>query len=115
MELPVYGADVRRSAASNKISGKVAYAVHIFWRVPWYGRGLYPMPWANLKYDARLGGYRVGITQQLRSSIETPTGIGLTVQGTALYTTITRLRFGTDATCVMGLARGSTQSAPIGS
>jgi len=33
-------------------------------------------------------------SHRLQSSIETPTGTGLTVQETALYTTITRLRFG---------------------
>ena len=27
------------------------------------GEDYYPMPWPNLKYDTRLGGYRVGVTE----------------------------------------------------
>jgi hypothetical protein len=27
------------------------------------GGEYYPLPWANLKYDTNLGGYRVGVTK----------------------------------------------------
>jgi hypothetical protein len=27
------------------------------------GQDYYPMPWPNLKYDTRIGGYRVGVTE----------------------------------------------------
>jgi hypothetical protein len=27
------------------------------------GEDYYPMPWPNLKYDTRLGGYRIGVTE----------------------------------------------------
>jgi hypothetical protein len=27
------------------------------------GEDYYPMPWASLKYDTNLGGYRVGVTE----------------------------------------------------
>jgi PRC-barrel domain len=70
----VYGADDRKIGSVqrvmiDKISGKVAYAVVSFGGFLGMGEDYYPMPWANLKYDTRLGGYRVGITeQQLKSA-----------------------------------------------
>jgi hypothetical protein len=70
----VYGADDRKIGSVqrvmiDKISGKVAYAVISFGGFLGMGEDYYPMPWANLKYDTRLGGYRVGITeQQLKSA-----------------------------------------------
>jgi PRC-barrel domain len=47
----------------DKISGKVAYAVISFGGFMGIGEDFYPMPWPNLKYDTRLGGYRVGVTE----------------------------------------------------
>ena len=47
----------------DKISGKVAYAVVSFGGFLGMGEDYYPMPWPNLKYDLRLGGYRVGVTE----------------------------------------------------
>jgi hypothetical protein len=47
----------------DKISGKVAYAVVSFGGFLGMGEDYYPMPWPNLKYDTRLGGYRVGVTE----------------------------------------------------
>jgi PRC-barrel domain len=70
----VYGADDQKIGAVqrvmiDKISGKVAYAVISFGGFLGMGEDYYPMPWPNLKYDTRLGGYRVGITEdQLRGA-----------------------------------------------
>src|SRR4051794_18525258 len=64
----VYGADDRKIGSVqrvmiDKISGKVAYAVVSFGGFLGMGEDYYPMPWPNLKYDTRLGGYRVGVTE----------------------------------------------------
>ena len=64
----VYGADERKIGSVqrvmiDKISGKVAYAVVSFGGFLGMGEDYYPMPWTNLKYDTRLGGYRVGVTE----------------------------------------------------
>jgi hypothetical protein len=69
----VYGADERKIGSVqrvmiDKISGKVAYAVVSFGGFLGMGEDYYPMPWTNLKYDTRLGGYRVGITEQQLTS-----------------------------------------------
>lgn len=63
----VYGADDQKIGAVqrvmiDKISGKVAYAVVSFGGFLGMGEDYYPVPWPNLKYDTRIGGYRVGIT-----------------------------------------------------
>src|ERR1700730_1738672 len=47
----------------DKIIGKVAYAVISFGGFLGMGEDYYPMPWASLKYDTNLGGYRVGVTE----------------------------------------------------
>jgi hypothetical protein len=65
---PVYGMDDRKIGTVqrvmlDKISGKVAYAVVSFGGFLGIGEDYFPMPWASLKYDAALGGYRVGITE----------------------------------------------------
>ncbi len=57
------GEDVGRSVTIDKVSGKVAYAVISFGGFLGMGEDYYPMPWPNLKYDTRLGGYRVGVTE----------------------------------------------------
>ena len=64
----VYGADDGKIGSVqrvmiDKISGKVAYAVVSFGGFLGMGEDYYPIPWPNLKYDTRLGGYRVGITE----------------------------------------------------
>jgi hypothetical protein len=64
----VHGADDRKvgtvqRAMIDKISGKVAYAVISFGGFLGMGEDYYPMPWASLKYDTNLGGYRVGVTE----------------------------------------------------
>jgi hypothetical protein len=64
----VYGADERKIGSVqrvmiDKISGKVTYAVISFGGFLGMGEDYYPMPWTNLKYDTRLGGYRVGVTE----------------------------------------------------
>ena len=47
----------------DKRSGKVAYAVMSFGGFLGMGEDYYPMPWASLKYDTNLGGYRVSVTE----------------------------------------------------
>jgi hypothetical protein len=64
----VYGANDRKIGSVervmiDKISGKVAYAVISFGGFLGMGEDYYPMPWANLKYDTNLGGYRVAVTE----------------------------------------------------
>jgi hypothetical protein len=70
----VYGADDRKIGSVqrvmiDKISGKVAYAVISFGGFLGMGEDYFPMPWANLKYDAKLNAYRVGVTEdQLKNA-----------------------------------------------
>jgi hypothetical protein len=70
----VYGADDQdigsvQRVMIDKISGKVAYAVISFGGFMGIGEDYYPVPWTALKYDTRLGGYRLGVTEdQLRSA-----------------------------------------------
>jgi hypothetical protein len=64
----VYGRDenkigIVQRAMIDKISGKVAYAVMSFGGFLGMGEDYYPMPWASLKYDTNLGGYRLGVTE----------------------------------------------------
>lgn len=64
----VYGADDRKIGTIqrvmiDKVSGKVAYAVVSFGGFLGMGEDYYPLPWANLTYDTRLQGYRVGVTE----------------------------------------------------
>jgi hypothetical protein len=47
----------------DKIGGRVAYAVLTFGGFLGMGNDYYPLPWAALKYDENLGGYRVNITR----------------------------------------------------
>jgi hypothetical protein len=65
----VYGADDKKIGSVqrvmiDKISGKIAYAVISFGGFLGMGEDYYPLPWANLKYDTRLSGYRVGVTEE---------------------------------------------------
>ena len=64
----MYGADdkkigVVQRVMIDKMSGKVAYAVISFGGFLGLGEDYYPLPWPNLKYDTRLDGYRVGVTE----------------------------------------------------
>jgi hypothetical protein len=64
----VYGADDKKIGSVqrvmiDKISGKVAYAVVSFGGFLGLGEDYYPLPWPNLKYDTRLDGYRIGVTE----------------------------------------------------
>ena len=64
----VYGGDNQKIGSVqrimiDKVSGKVAYAVISFGGFLGMGEDYYPLPWANLKYDNNLGGYRVGVTE----------------------------------------------------
>ena len=65
----VYGADgatigsVQR-VMLDKMNGNVRYAVISFGGFLGMGEDYYPLPWSNLKYDTKLGGYRVGVTEQ---------------------------------------------------
>ena len=47
----------------DKMSGRVSYAVLGFRGFLGIGDDYYPLPWPNLKYDTRLDGYRVGVTE----------------------------------------------------
>jgi hypothetical protein len=47
----------------DKFSGKVTYAVMSFGGFLGLGHSHYPVPWAALKYDPAIGGYRTGITE----------------------------------------------------
>ncbi len=64
----VYGLDQQKigsieRAMIDKISGRVAYAVLSFGGFLGMGEEYYPVPWATLKYDTNLGGYRVNFTK----------------------------------------------------
>ena len=101
----VYGADNRKIGTLqrvmiDKMSGKVAYAVVSFGGFLGMGEDYYPLPWANLKYDTSLGGYRVGIRKTSlkarRNSIVTPIGIGPTAPVIRRCTITTRRLCGTE-------------------
>src|SRR4029079_13300742 len=47
----------------EKVSGRVPYAVMSFGGFLGLGHSHYPIPWAALKYDTNLGGYRTSITE----------------------------------------------------
>ena len=62
----VYGADQKKigkleRVMIDKISGKVAHAVLSFGGFMGMGEDYYPVPWATLKYDTKLGGYRANL------------------------------------------------------
>jgi hypothetical protein len=53
----------------EKVNGQVAYAVSAFGGFLGLGDQEYPIPWDQLMYDTRLGGYRTGLTEaQLREA-----------------------------------------------
>ncbi|MBV8754529.1 MAG: PRC-barrel domain-containing protein [Hyphomicrobiales bacterium] len=64
----VYGADENKignvqRVMIDKISGQVRYVVVSFGGFLGMGEDYYPLPWQKLKYDTRLGGYRVDMTE----------------------------------------------------
>jgi hypothetical protein len=64
----IYGADNKKIGSVqrvmiDKISGKVAYAVISFGGFLGMGEDYYPLPWAMLRYDTQLGGYRANVTE----------------------------------------------------
>jgi hypothetical protein len=62
---------VKSTICSSKVSGRVTYAVMSFGGFLGLGHSHYPIPWAALKYDTNLGGYRTGITEgRLRDAPE---------------------------------------------
>ncbi len=48
----------------DKMSGRVAYAVISFGGFLGLGHSHYPVPWAALKFDPSLGGFRTSVTEQ---------------------------------------------------
>ena len=46
----------------DKLSGNVAYAVMSFGGILGMGEDYYPIPWSLLKYNERLGGYEVNLS-----------------------------------------------------
>ena len=55
----------------DKVSGRVAYAVMSFGGFLGLAHSHYPIPWAALRYDQSLGGFRTSITEaQLRDAPE---------------------------------------------
>ena len=48
----------------DKVTGKVAYAVMSFGGILGIGADHYPIPWSLLRYNEKLGGYQVDITER---------------------------------------------------
>jgi hypothetical protein len=64
----VYGADDKHIGSIERViiekrSGRVAYAVLGFGGFLGIGEDHYPLPWAKLTYDEKLGGYRTDVTR----------------------------------------------------
>ena len=51
----------------DKVSGTVAYAVMEFGGFLGLGSDHYPIPWALLKYDTKIGGYELDVTEDVLS------------------------------------------------
>jgi hypothetical protein len=74
----VYDQDARRVGAIKrlmieKITGQVVYAVLSFGEAPAGSEQVHTIPWAKLKYDTSLGGYRTDIAEsELRSAPRIP-------------------------------------------
>ena len=65
----VYDADGKRIGKIerlmiDKLTGKVAYAVMSFGGILGIGADHYPIPWSLLRYNEKLGGYQVDITER---------------------------------------------------
>jgi hypothetical protein len=48
----------------DKETGKVAYALMSFGGFMGVGRDYYPLPWSLLKFNPRLDGYEISISEQ---------------------------------------------------
>ena len=64
----VYGPDDTKvgeieAVMIEKVAGRVRYAVMSFGGFLGIGHSHYPIPWAALKYDPAVEGYRTGITE----------------------------------------------------
>jgi PRC-barrel domain len=64
----VYGTDDKKigqveRVMIDKTGGKVAYAVLSFGGFMGIGSDYYPVPWSTLRFDTRLGGYKVNLTK----------------------------------------------------
>lgn len=65
----VYGQDDKQIGSIERViiekrSGRVSYAVMSFGGFLGIGEDHYPIPWAKLRYDERLGGYRTDLTRE---------------------------------------------------
>ncbi len=73
----------------DKYSGQVAYAVMSFGGFLGLGHDHYPVPWAKLDYNPKLGGYEVNITEaELKAAPHFDPGKEYswdTVQGQKIY------------------------------
>jgi len=73
----VYGSDGNKIGSIERImvgkrDGRVSYAVLSFGGFLGMGDEHYPLPWNQLKYDTRLGGYLVNLTEdQLKGAPST--------------------------------------------
>lgn len=66
----VYGLDEKQIGSIERIiiekrSGRVSYAVMTFGGFLGIGEDHYPVPWAKLRYDEHLGGYRTDLTKEM--------------------------------------------------
>jgi hypothetical protein len=60
----MYGKDDRKIGTVQRVMiDKIAYAVVSFGGFLGMGEEYFPMPWASLKYDTGLEGYRVNMTE----------------------------------------------------
>lgn len=64
----VYGANDEKIGSIERVmldkrSGQVSYAVLAFGGFLGMGHDHYPLPWASLKYDTNLEGYKVAVTE----------------------------------------------------
>jgi sporulation protein YlmC with PRC-barrel domain len=56
----------------DKETGKVAYALMSFGGFMGIGRDYYPLPWSLLKFNPRLDGYEINISEQQLTEILHP-------------------------------------------
>lgn len=64
----VYGANDEKIGSIERVmldkrSGQVSYAVLAFGGFLGIGHDHYPLPWSSLKYDLKLEGYKVAVTE----------------------------------------------------
>ena len=119
----VYGADHEKIGSIervmiDKISGKVAYAVLSFGGFLGMGEDYYPVPWATLKYDTKLGGYVLGLTRdELEQAPNTPrakAGTGLARMINVSTTTIGLSLIGVESTRSRLCPEAAPLSFPLG-